>query len=214
MTTCSESYLNNPRPELKEFLPPGAKRLLDVGCAGGAFGATLKAEREIEVWGVEPNVDVASTAGALLDKVISAPFTEDVQLPDGYFDAIFFNDSLEHMVDPWAALRVAKKKLAVNGCIIVSLPNLLHVENLLHIVKDRDFRYESNGVRDRTHLRFFTKTSACRMLEECGYSVRQVEGINKDWWTPSLVRRTAFRVFGRLLEETKYMQFVYIARPA
>ena len=96
---------------------------------------------------------------------------------------------------------------------LASLPNLLHLDTIWPLLHDRDFRYERCGVRDRTHLRFFTRTSAMRMFDECGYEVLSVQGINEQWYTPSIKRRLAFRLFGRQLEETKYVQFAFVARP-
>ena len=37
------------------YVPTGAKRILDVGCAMGCFGEELKRCRAAEVWGVEPD---------------------------------------------------------------------------------------------------------------------------------------------------------------
>lgn len=88
---------------------------------------------------------------------------------------------------------------------------MLHIDNLLHILLERDFRYEPLGIRDRTHLRFFTRLSAVRMFEECGYEVVVRVGINESWYSPSLVRRIAYRLFRNYLNETKYIQFAFVA---
>ena len=52
------------------------------------------------------------------------------------------------------------------------------------------------------------------MLDECGYEVVRVQGINEQWYTRSLPRRITYRLFGRQLEETKYVQYAFVARPA
>jgi len=38
----SSDYFGNPRPEILPFVPIGSRRVLDVGCADGSFGAALK----------------------------------------------------------------------------------------------------------------------------------------------------------------------------
>lgn len=207
------SYPHNPRRDMLSFIPAAAERVLDVGCHAGAFGEALKAQRSVEVWGVEPNSDAANRAIPLIDRVIAAPFSEELALPDAYFDAVVFNDVLEHLVDPWGALRLAASKLRENGCVVASLPNLRHVSNLLHIWSEKDFRYEPEGIRDRTHLRFFTRISMVRLFEESGFTVVQLQGINKEWWTPSLIRRLAYRLLKERLEDTKYIQYAIVARP-
>lgn len=199
------------RPMMQKFIPDSAQRILDVGCNTGGFGAGLKARRSIEVWGVEPNRLAAERATQFLDRVIIEPFARNVSVPDRHFDAVVFNDVLEHLPDPWDALKLAATKLRPGGRVVASIPNLLHINNLLHMLRDEDFHYELTGIRDRTHLRFFTRRSAIRLFEESGLQIRGVEGINEEWWTPSLRRRLAYRFFGRKLENTKYVQFAIVA---
>jgi len=207
------NYAHHARQEMAEFVQPKASRVLDVGCHTGGFGEHLKSQRLIEIWGVEPDKAAAEIARLFLDKVINHPFNNDADIPNQYFDVVIFNDVLEHLTDPWSALILAKSKLKKNGQVIASLPNLLHINNLLHILRDRNFQYEPWGIRDKTHLRFFTQKSAIKMFEECGYEVTSCKGINEDWWSPSLTRRLAFKLLPKLLEETKYIQFAFVASP-
>jgi len=207
-------YPHLARREMLAFLPGDCPRVLDVGCNTGAFGELVKQTRPgVEVWGVEPDAGAAERATLHLDRVMQGFFDGALPLPKAHFHAIVFNDVLEHMPDPWAALLHAAPLLAPGGVVVVSLPNLLHLDTLWPLVHDRDFRYESTGVRDRTHLRFFTRASALRMFDECGYDVLHAQGINEQWYTPSLKRRLVYRLFGRQLEETKYVQFAFVARP-
>jgi SAM-dependent methyltransferase len=206
-------YPHTPRQEMLLLVPVDAERILDVGCNTGAFGEALKATRTIEVWGVEPNAAAAGQASERLDVVLAEPFSSSAAIPDDSFDAVVFNDVLEHIADPWTALRLAARKLRSRGCVIASIPNIRHVENLVHILRDKDFRYEPEGVRDRTHLRFFTRLSAVRLFEESGYRVTRIDGIHPRWWTPSLVRRLAFRLFRKQLEDTKYERYAFVAVP-
>lgn len=207
------NYAHSTRREMADFVPTNASRVLDVGCHTGGFGEYIKSQRSIEIWGVEPDMETAVKAETFLDKVIKQPFDYDAEIPNQYFDIVIFNDVLEHLTDPWSALVLAKEKLRHNGQVIVSLPNMLHINNLLHIIRDKDFQYEPWGIRDKTHLRFFTQKSAHKMFVECGYEVTMSKGINENWWQPSLMRRLAFKLFPKLLEETKYIQFAFVANP-
>jgi SAM-dependent methyltransferase len=207
------SYGHSARNEMHRFVPDTARRILEVGCNTGGFGAALKMSRGVEVWGVEPDAKAAAQAAAQLDKVIQSPFTDGIDIPNGYFDALVFNDVLEHMVDPWIALRLATEKLAAGGVVVASIPNLRHIDNLQHILVDADFRYESHGVRDRTHLRFFTRKSARRLFEESGFEILLDQGINASWWSPSVIRRIVFRLLGDKVADTKFQQFAFVARP-
>ena len=69
--TKAETYYELSRPEMIEFVPEFAKKVLEVGCSGGGFGALLKKVRPgVEVWGIEPSEDAARKASEKLDKVI------------------------------------------------------------------------------------------------------------------------------------------------
>jgi 2-polyprenyl-3-methyl-5-hydroxy-6-metoxy-1,4-benzoquinol methylase len=206
-------YGHTVRKAIAPFIPESAQRLLDVGCHTGGFGEGLKSLREVEIWGVEPNVEAASYASLLLNKVLCEPFDSTTTVPDNYFDVVVFNDVLEHLVDPWSALMLAKKKLRPGGCIVASIPNFLHKENLLHILLDRNFEYQNAGIRDKTHLRFFTKKSAQQLFIDCGCRVEKSVGVNEDWWSPSLLSRMAYRLFSTQLQETKFIQYVVVAKP-
>jgi hypothetical protein len=99
------------------------------------------------------------------------------------------------------------------GIVVASLPNMRNFDNLMHIVQDKDFCYEECGIRDKTHLRFFTLKSIPRLFENGGFSITAIEGINENWWTPSLRRRLAFRLFRSYLADTRHMQYAIVARP-
>lgn len=203
-------YYLHTRAEILPFVPVGIKTALDIGCATGAFGTLLKEKFGCEVWGVEPDAASAKEAGKNIDHVINDLFTDNLlQLADKKFDAIFFNDVLEHLQNPEQALLSCKKLLNFNGAIIASIPNIRWYPVILSLLRYKDFKYENAGVMDRTHLRFFTKKSMIRMFEDNGYKVMMAEGIN-----PSNFRY--YKILNFLLLNTQrdmnYPQFVIVAR--
>ena len=206
------AYGDLDRSEMHRYIPPESKCILDVGCHTGAFGKSLKTLGIDSVWGIEANPASAAVASRYLDTVVVGFFDES-QVPDSFFDVVVFNDVLEHMSDPATALRIAAKKLKSGGVVVASIPNVRHIDNLLHILKEKDFRYEKIGIRDETHLRFYTKKSIPRLFEKSGYVIKTIEGINESWWSPSLLRRLAFRLFPAYLADTRHMQFAVVAQP-
>src|SRR5262249_16694080 len=111
----SADYFEYARQEILPFVPAYCRRLLDVGCGAGTFGASLKRTRSIEIWGVEPFEGAAARASARLDHVINGAFDSKTELPAGSFDCVVFNDVLEHMIAPERALRHAKVLLSQGG---------------------------------------------------------------------------------------------------
>jgi len=205
-----QGYYSNDRPELVPFIPEKLVRALDVGCGEGAFGAHIKASRGCEVWGIEPVASAADSARARLDRVLAEPIESAMaKLPDGHFDGVFFNDVLEHLADPEAALRALRPKLAPGATLIVSIPNVRYFPNLRDLLVRQDWKYTDAGVLNRTHVRFFTDRSARRMIESCGYEIARAKGINGlPLWKilPWIV------LSGGALRDTRYLQFAYELR--
>lgn len=176
-------YYEYTRPEMLAQLPKGARCVLDVGCGAGAFGAELKKQFGCEVWGVEPDQKSFEKAVPRLDQARAGFFTEELGLPEKKFDCIFFNDVLEHMVEPAAALKLAKRLLAPGGKVIASIPNIAHFPTIWHLVFGGEWRYAERGILDRTHLRFFTRGSIAELFAENGFRVLRMEGIHEFYGT-------------------------------
>jgi SAM-dependent methyltransferase len=151
---------------------PAGSRVLEVGAHTGFFSAALRAER-CHVTALEVDPRAAARAEAHADRVVVG----DVEDPEvraslhGPFDRVLFMHVLEHLVDPWSVLRDARALLAPGGRAIALVPNVA----CWRIRKDLFFRgafeYQDVGILDRTHLRFFTLSSARALLESAGYDV-------------------------------------------
>lgn len=205
-------YYTFDRKEIFPFIPQGIKRTLDVGCAAGVFSTKLKEKRNPETWGIEMEKEAAEIAKLKLDKVLIGSFEEvSEELPQKYFDCIFFNDVLEHMPYPETCLKKIKTNIHQDGRIIASIPNMRYIEVLKELLFQRDWRYKDSGILDRTHLRFFTKKSIIRMFEDCGYKVDQIKGINgvSPYCLTSLLNKILFNS----LDDIKYKQFLVVASP-
>jgi len=170
-------YFEYERQDMLEFFPPGARRTLDVGCGGGAFGHSLKKQFGCEVWGVESQPEAAEKASSRLDHVVNAYFGEDIDLPFEHFDCIFFNDVLEHMANPWAALELAKQYLTKCGVVVASIPSIRQFPTLWKLVVRKEWRYQKAGTLDRTHLRFFTRQTIQELFFDSGYRIDVLKGI-------------------------------------
>ncbi len=162
------------------YLPNNPKTIIDIGCGAGAFAEALKHKTNAETWGIEYMDKEAQVAATKLDKVFSGPCEDYLdELPDHYFDVIYCNDVLEHLVDPEMVLTKLKKKLTNKGILISSIPNIRYHNTFMRLVFKKDWIYNDHGVMDKTHLRWFTGKSIQRMYEDLGYTVLQHEGINK-----------------------------------
>jgi methionine biosynthesis protein MetW len=145
-----------------ESVPDGS-RVLDVGCAEGYLMTALR-ERGCDVVGMEASEAAAAEADGevVVGDVEDPAVRERVQ---GGFDVAVFGDVLEHLRDPLDVLRWAPADR-----VVVSLPNIAHWTARRALARGRWPR-EDHGLFDRTHLHFFTRTTARELVERAGFAV-------------------------------------------
>jgi 2-polyprenyl-3-methyl-5-hydroxy-6-metoxy-1,4-benzoquinol methylase len=154
--------------------------VLDVGCG---YATTSRRLKEIgnRVTGIESSGEAVEVAKGRLDEVIEGDLQDVSALGDRKFDCILFADVLEHLPWPGIVLERYLRFLAPGGSILISLPNVGLWSMRLSLMAGR-FEYGDTGVLDRTHLRFFTKRSARRLIEGAGLA------IHRHTYNPGIVR--------------------------
>src|SRR3954451_18474750 len=166
------------RPEVQELVPLGARRILDLGCAAGALGAGLKRRGSAEVVGVELDPGYAEHAAARLDRVVQGDVGEALARGDlGRFDCIVAADVLEHLADPWQALRRASELLEPGGTVVISLPNVRFFETFWQLGARGRWPRREQGIFDATHLRWFTLRDARDLAGQAGLRVAEVRSL-------------------------------------
>ncbi len=164
-------YFEFDRPELLALIPPDARDVVDVGCGAGRLGVALKARQPARVVGVEQNPRAAAAARARLDLVLEADAEGvDWPFPPGSFDAVVCGDVLEHLRDPLGFLRRVRGWLRPGGVLVASVPNVRH-HSVVRGLLSGDWTYEPAGLLDHTHLRFFTRREAEKLLYRAGFEV-------------------------------------------
>ncbi len=164
-----------PRTDLVELIPPGARRILDVGCGVGKTGQVLRERGFEEIFGVEVDPGAADQARPFYKEVIVGDVAGDI-LPfgKGFFDCIIYGDVLEHLVDPWKVLQRHREILSDDGSIICSIPNIRYYRILGSLIFNGRWDYTRLGILDRTHLRFFTLKTIEDMFRETGFEMKNV----------------------------------------
>jgi methionine biosynthesis protein MetW len=166
----------NPRPEVQELVPTGARRILDLGCSSGALGAALKARQSAEVVGIEIDAGYAADAAARLDRVVRGDLDELELDGDtlGSFDCLIAADVLEHLHDPWSVFARAAGLLDRGGTAVISVPNVRYWETFVQVGLRGTWPRRDEGIFDRSHLRWFTRRDATALLEEAGLVVTEI----------------------------------------
>jgi SAM-dependent methyltransferase len=190
-----------------QFIPSSAGSILDVGCSRGLFGSVLKAHDPTwTLTGIEPDPQAAEDAAVHYDTVIHGLFPDDMP-SDRRFGCIIFNDVLEHVVDPWTMLRQSKELLEVDGTIVASIPNVRYAMVVRNLLFRGRWDYTDWGVLDRTHLRFFTRSSIEDLFASTGFVIQSLTPIN-----PIKVRSA--NIFVGRFRDMRFQQFAVVAKVA
>jgi methionine biosynthesis protein MetW len=186
MKSSQRPYFEIANPEIPNILKslPRGLSVLDVGCGSGVHGAELKRVHGHRVTGVDLSEKSIAKAKTRLEEA----YVADVTRPELYpffgsrrFDVIVFSDILEHLYDPASVLTSHYQLLAPGGHVLISLPNIAIWNVRLSVLAGR-FEYQDTGTLDRTHIRFFTRSSFRRFARESGLA------ISKSRITPGILR--------------------------
>ncbi len=167
------SYFSQARPELVAQLPSGGLgRLLDVGCGAGGVGRALR-DRVDSLVGIEVEPAAAAEAREVYDQVLVGRVEDVVDELDAPFDTILAYDLLEHLVQPDEVLAQLHGVAADGAVLHVSVPNARHWSLVRDLVLRGSFAYTEWGHRDRTHLRWLTRSDLVALLESTGWRVER-----------------------------------------
>jgi 2-polyprenyl-3-methyl-5-hydroxy-6-metoxy-1,4-benzoquinol methylase len=140
-------------------------RILDVGCAGGAF---LVAARicGLQAVGIEPSRWLAEFGRKTYDVEIHDGILEAGRFPNSTFDLVSLWDVIEHVPDPVALLRTAHSILKPDGNLLVSYPD--YGSWAARLLGNRWPFLLS------VHLFYFTRATMTDLLRRTGFTAENV----------------------------------------
>ena len=208
---------------LADLVPVGS-RVLDIGCGTGSVSHMIADTRNAKIIGIEPNSHRAAVARARGLEVYEEPFTPVIVERLEPFDVILFADVLEHIADPGSFLQLAHRALLPGGRVVASVPNVAHWSVRLDLLCGR-FEYQPTGIRDATHLRWFTADTVRSLFETNGLrviSLQHTAGValpdyenRSPWrWMPCDRRAAIVRALARRLPLLFGCQHIIHATPA
>jgi SAM-dependent methyltransferase len=126
----------------------GRIRVLDVGCANGAFVHYLRSVG-VQAMGIDktPRVPRWCIRGSV----------QSVRLRRNMFEFVTYHDVLEHILDPAAELKGARGLTAEGGVLVVDVPDVSVPEGSHHWKPE--------------HVWYFTAQSLRNLLEGSGFNV-------------------------------------------
>lgn len=145
-------------------------RVLEVGCACGGTLLQIKNQyRGASVYGIELNAGAAADASLFAETIAADIEAVELPYPQRFFHCIILADVLEHLQNPWAALRRLYQHLAPGGQILASIPNVMHFSVIRNLLNGH-WTYENAGILDNTHMRFFTLNEIHKLFAGAGFT--------------------------------------------
>lgn len=165
---------------IASLIPDGAT-VLDLGSGSGALGAYLAQTKGCTVDGLTYNAQEAELARPHYRSVEVANLeTCDLLALMGNrrYEAIVCADVLEHIRNPDQVLAACRGLLNSNGQVILSIPNAAYGGLIAELLAG-EFRYRDEGLLDRTHVRFYTRSSLLQLVRDNGLQVDALELIER-----------------------------------
>ena len=207
----NNNYYSQSRSEMMKFLPPNFTNVLEIGCGQGEFGKLVKQTYKTNYTGIDANPVAAVVAKENLDFVLIGDAFEQIEaLPNHSFDLLICNDILEHLATPEILLQKVRIKMKPDASLVCSIPNFRVLNNLIHILLKKDFKYTNDDILDKTHLRFFTKKSIIRLLNDNGLNIIEIVGINPIRSFKTIIPLGILRILGH--GDIRFHQFGITAK--
>jgi len=215
---------DNYNPDLLRFMDRAFATVVEVGCSRGALAKAYRASfPQARYFGVEIDAGYAEAAREHCDRVLCGD-VESLSAAD--WSALFpsdcwvFGDALEHLRDPWALLRRLRKDLGAQGQVLACIPNAQHWSVQARLAAGA-FNYEDQGLLDRTHLRWFTRSTIIDLFQSTGFRIEKMvsrvfEEPAKERFLPAIGELAAAAGVDRerALRDCQPLQYVLRAVPA
>lgn len=130
----SDPFTRERYRQMEKFLPAGATAILDIGCADGTGGRTLKSIRPtLEIIGLDcMESRVSRLPQDAYVRSICALSTA-IDAPDASFDAIVAGEFIEHLTyrDVLTTLDECRRVLHPHGTLVMTTPYPNYLRNLI-----------------------------------------------------------------------------------
>jgi len=197
-------------------IQPG-KRLIDIACGLG-YLADMATERGLDTVGIDISSVALEKAKQECEHVgmLLLGDAERLPWPDHTFDYAVNLGSLEHFIDPAAAVREMRRILKPDGRAALVLPNSHHIGAIYSVYKYGEILSDLQEFE-----RFATRIEWERLLTENGLCVLSVhkhdigmarvhkKGNEVFWYLHNIL----FRLFGRWIPLNLTYTFIFICEP-
>jgi SAM-dependent methyltransferase len=178
-------------------------RVIDIGCGTGDVLTLPLAEHGYDVLGIDthgPSVEIAQAR-------VQVPTLHyrccDIDEIHERFDVVILSEVLEHLDDPAALVKKARRVVEKNGILLITIPNgfgpfelekavwkalhmdavwtgrvlpaLKRVKSWVTLRTPRQGSPPTNSLDISPHVQFFTRQKLVSLLQECGWTLTAFE---------------------------------------
>lgn len=152
-------------------------RVLEIGCDCGVTLLEIQNHYPKSLtYGTEINLSASRIASHFTNVIINNIEEENLPYEKETFDYIIFGDVLEHLHNPLETIRYCREFLREGGCIIASIPNIMHISVMKELL-DGNFTYMDEGLLDKTHIHFFTFNEIVRMFQAGKFKIKDIMSV-------------------------------------
>jgi SAM-dependent methyltransferase len=186
-------YTNAPRTDILQLIPPDGKVIGSVGCGYAATEAELvRAGRT--VYGVDIAPQVAEIARQRLARFDLLKPGDELPWAPRSLDGLILADVIEHVPQAWIALASWSRCVRPGGWVVISVPNMRHIDVLARFILTGDWPEHDSGIFDQTHVQVMSMRRLLRWAAGAGLRLEKVF----DCYGPGGRKRTLFRTLDLL----------------
>ncbi len=169
-------FINNLYDDRKE------RKILDIGCGAGFVMSAID-DNKWEKFGLEVSRKAAETAKKYIPNIHIGVIETDTY-PEEFFDLVYSNHVIEHVLDPIDFIRKINKIMKTHGHLIIATPNF-------DSGAARRFGENFRLLHDKTHISLFSDFSLKQLLEDNGFIVDKIEYpfLNTEYFTKENLMR-------------------------
>jgi 2-polyprenyl-3-methyl-5-hydroxy-6-metoxy-1,4-benzoquinol methylase len=197
-----DEYFSNIRKDIISFIGNESKGLsiLEVGAGSGATLLELKRKGIANKISGFDLFDICEDKRDFEEFIIGNIEKEEIPF-NGKYDIIILADILEHLIEPEKTLEKLIPFLNDDGLIYISLPNMRNYKAIYQIFLKGDFKYEEEGILDKTHLRFFCKKNMRNLISNIAgiENVKIESNLRHSNSKKSSLNSLTFRIFEEFL---------------
>lgn len=186
--------------------------VLEIGCANGGTLTEIKNRYPgAKVYGTEINEHAVVLAAHFAEVVVNNMEDQNLPFNKNMFDYIIFGDVLEHLREPLEVLKYCKEYLRDGGCIIASIPNVMHI-SVMEQLLEGNFTYTEFGLLDKTHIHMFTYNEITKIFQEAGYEIERMDLTQLPIDDKQMKIIDGLLALGEKAERFMYETFQYVVR--